>query len=279
MSWIVASFTEGRIVVVDYTAGRVHCDLHLSIPGAHPFALSPCGQYIAVACNAELGTSLEIWRIPEGRIQAELTSRAEIISLAVAPGGRHVVYGTAHATYACEVANRRGGQQLKSCVPSYASAMAQRAGLLLPGTAASTLCAVWWAPCRIEYLSVPVAGRISQVCCAPDTSESVLRAGRSKLYVYDYGSHDILVERTCPVRGVMCYANAGQLVTISEGRRLIVFDRRCKEVLCEWEIPACVAGALDERRLLCADGSIVDVFDGRVDPAASKASWWRALGL
>ena len=274
---IGASFSEGRIVFVDYARRRLMRTIHLPEPRTHLFSVCPAGTHIATVFNGETESRIQIWRIHDHVSEHAVPVSDKVIDIAVSAHGATVLYATVGGTYIWRpgVPPRR----LSCCGPPRRGATTHNRDVaFLPPCRGRTLWCINWTDGSRRGADVAIKGALYTIRCSPCAMNSVLIDSRDRLYKYNYHTNEVL--HSVQVDGVnnVCYSSDGRRLAVSCDTGFAVIESSTFCMLRSLPFSEYVLGPLGDDIVLCASGTVINIDTGTVDNGPTHPRWWRDAG-
>ncbi len=283
--FIAASFSEGRVVVVDYASREVIHDFPIPANCDDRFDLSPDGRCLAVAYGYSHRPWLDAWDLVTNE-RIYRTREPEAYDVAFDKTGGYIIFASTRGCYVWTLVNGLT-QQLCGCErPSDGGFIHSENRFLIPTNETGSILSVQFDPVLVTKVRIPNKRVIWCLRSSP-VDDVVIAIDSTACGVACY--HERTYDSIWSTRldgyefDTATFSGNGKLVGIATGERgcwtTLVLDPISGEQIKTIDGHRCGEYPFGNWSVISTDGEILNLATGDLDSSLAHVSWWRRLGL
>lgn len=278
---IVASFSEGRLLLVDYSAGAIAGDLRLPRNCRDVFDVSPQTHLAVTGYNYEDCAQVDVWSLADSRKVDTLLGRGAI-DLVLFGRGDVVLIADETGTSLWE---RRSGlvRPLRGALPpSTGCAIENGRSYLIGHRVGPRVFRIDEPQQTIQTVPLPVRKGVWAIRASPRGDCLAVLDATGRISLLDASDLTNRWVRRFEDASWVCFSGDGTLIGVQlqvRPPRTVVLDADSGDRVATYDDTMCGCYPLIGNLCLRLDGAVLDLRNGTVSEGVSRSSWWRARGL
>lgn len=280
---LAASFSGGRLLLVDYDKPRVVLDFALPRNCEHKFAFTPDGKTLAASCTVGQRWGVGLYCVDTGQ-RTWFRAARELICVFVNAGGTGVLYGSTRGVFFARVAGEEtikltgdlligGGESTADCRWHFAPAWRLRG-----------IAKIDMEDGRVELVRPSSGARIDRVKRCPADHTWLVADSEDGITRLSADLEQVMWHRQIGGAGEFCICGNGRWVGVEvhtppKEIDVLVLDCASGATVRRFEHTRTGSSPLFGSTVLRADGTVLNLETGEESDGVSKPAWWRALGL